>query len=310
MISSRLMFNLIYIYILSTIYMYRNDSDYTGTYGADLLEGKTIGRMNGCFCPPHKGHFLTWETACKDLNLDILFLSSTNVVDKYKSRHGIPLQFTEWVISRWAPYLENADGNPVQVIFRPDTPLPKIATNSFKQLYLIQIGEGEATTKAENEREKEVWLAELKAKHNSEEAAPDIAWGRRRGITQSEKRSEYPFYKIANKTYWRDTTNPDAQSPSATKFTKCLKAFKTNPSGEACYEYLPDFLTPDEKAEYISTIMEEYYTDESHSGEPSAKRTRIEGGMRKPLSMRKRKTTKKKTKKRLRTKKKSKKRRS
>ena len=264
--------------------MYQNDREYTGTYGEDILEGKTIGRMVGCFCPPHKGHFLTWENACKDLNLDILFLSSTNATSPSKSRHGIPLEFTEWVISRWASHLENADGNPVQVIFRADTPLPKIATNTFKQLYLIQIGEGEATTKSENEREKEVWLTELKAKHNSEEDDPDIAWGRKNKITQSDRRDDYPFYKIANKTYWRDTTNPSAQSPSATKFTKCLKALKSNPSDESCYDYLPDFMTTEEKAEYIAEIMDKYYTDERSSGEPSAKRTRIAGGKRKKKS--------------------------
>jgi hypothetical protein len=278
--------------------MYRDDRDYAGTYGADILEGKTIGRMVGCFCPPHKGHFFTWERACKDLNLDILFLSSTNAAVKEKSRHGIPLKFTEWVISRWALHLQNADGNPVQVIFRADTPLPKIATNSFKQLYLIQIGEGEATTKAENEREKEIWLAELKAKNNSEEDDPDIAWGRKNKITQSEKRPEYPYYKIANKTYWRDTTNPAAKSPSATKFTKCLKAFKSNPSDESCYDYLPDFMTTEEKAEYIAEIMDNYYTDERSSGEPSAKRSKIEGGKRKAKTKTKRKaiTKKKRTK--------------
>jgi hypothetical protein len=267
--------------------MYRNDREYTGTYGADILEGKTIGRMVGCFCPPHKGHFLTWENACKDLNLDILFLSSTNATSPIKSRHGIPLEFTQWVISRWASHLENADGNPVQVIFRADTPLPKIATNSFKQLYLIQIGEGEATTKTENEREKEVWLEELKAKHNSEEDEPDIAWGRKNKITQSDRRDDYPYYKIANKTYWRDTTNPSAQSPSATKFTKCLKALKSNPSDESCYDYLPDFMTTEEKAEYIAEIMDKYYTDERSSEEPSAKRTRIAGGKRKTKAKKK-----------------------
>ena len=285
------------LYFFSLYYMYRNDSDYSGTYGADILAGKIVGRMTGCFCPPHKGHFLIWETACKDLNLDVLFISSSNHANPAKSRHGLPLAFTEWVVSRWAPHLKNADGKSVQVIFRADTPLPKIATNEFTQLYLIQIGEGEATTKAENEREKELWLAGLITKNNSEEDAPDIAWGRKNKITQSEKRSAYPFYKIANKTYWRDTTNPDAKSPSATKFTKCLKALKNKPSDKACDEYFPEFMTLEDKEEYIAKIMTEYYTNESYgeAKSSSTNQSKVEGGKRTSRTTKKRKsrTTKK-----------------
>jgi len=300
--------------------MYRDDSNYPDKYETDILGGKIVGRMTGCFCPPHKGHFLTWETACNDLNLDVLFISSSNDKNKYKSRHGIPIKFTEWVISNWAAHITNADGNKVEVLFRADTPLPKIATNEFKQLYLIHIGEGDATTKAENEREKELWLADLKTKRNSDSDDPDISWGRKNKIVQTQlnEKGEYPpIYKIANKTYWRDTTNPDAKSPSATKFTKCLKAYKINPSESnqnACYDYLPDFLTVEEKNEYIEKIMTEYYTDDSYaeclkilsddeercnkfnfSGESSAKRTRVDGGKkrRKTIKKRKSRTTKK-----------------
>ena len=154
-------------------------------------------------------------------------------------------------------------------------------------------------------------MTELKAKHNSEEDDPDIAWGRKNKITQSEKRSEYPMYKIANKTYWRDTTNPDAKSPSATKFTKCLKALKNTPSVKTCDEYFPEFMTLEDKEEYIAKIMTEYYTNESYGeclkqlkndaercekfnfGEAKSSSTnqrKVEGGKRKSRTTKKRKS--------------------
>jgi hypothetical protein len=281
-------------------------------YNDAILHDKIIGRMTGCFCPPHKGHFLTWERACKDLNLDILFISSSNDINPYKSRHGIPIAFTEWVVSKWAAHLKNQRGTPVQVIFRSDTPLPKIASNKFKQLYLIHIGEGDGKTKEENEKEKEIWLTTMHEKKNSDLDEPDISWGKRKGITQERlnKTDTYPMYKISNKTYWRDTTNPDAQSPSATKFTACLKEYKIDSSHEhltACYAYLPDFMRDGEKKEYIDKIMTEYYTDDSYdkcfallklvercnkfdfSGQTSTKRRKLNEGGKKRTHRKKRK---------------------
>jgi hypothetical protein len=59
--------------------MYINDLDNPDRiYGKDIIGGKTIAQMAGCYCPPHKGHFMTWSNTCKDLNLDVLFIMSTN----------------------------------------------------------------------------------------------------------------------------------------------------------------------------------------------------------------------------------------
>jgi hypothetical protein len=253
--------------------MYINDLDNPDRiYEADMIEGKTIAQMSGCYCPPHKGHFMRWYDVCKDLNLDILFIISTNHsrINKkghrsFISRHGVPIEFTEWVVSKWASQLTNAQGKPVTVIFRKEGILYNI-TNNFKQLYFINIDEG-------NEMEKEKWIQKLfdNKKGDIDELVVGN-WGRKNKITQGQNNesNQYPVYRISYKNYWRDTTNPGPDSPSATKFTKCLKNTKISLlAGEdktsECFSYLPDFMSSEDKYEYIEKIMNEYYTDTAYA---------------------------------------------
>lgn len=255
--------------------MYINDLDNPDRiYGPDIIGGKTIAQMGGCYCPPHKGHFMTWSNTCKDLNLDILFIMSTNIRGKKKfiSRHGIPIEFTEWVVSKWASKLTNADGKPVTVIFRNEGILYNI-TNDFKQLYFITYGEGASTKKEENEIEKKQWLEKLNSEKKGDLNEYVVGnWGKKNKITQGQNNTsnQYPIYRIAYKNYWRDTTNPGPDSPSATKFTKCLKNTKISLlAGEdkrsECFNYLPNFMSDEDKYEYIDKIMREYYTDTAYA---------------------------------------------
>jgi hypothetical protein len=219
---------------------YINDITNTAVYPD--LSGSIVGRINGCYCPPHKGHFFAWANACKELNLDVLFICATNHPDKYKSRHGIPLAFTEWVVSNWASQLQNADGKPVTVIFRTDPPLSKMS-NNFKKFYLITYNDE--------------YNEELK---KQDELDPTIGWQKRIKLTQ--KKEDTNTWRIANKNFFRET---GAASPSATKFTHCLKQARISGDKSACYTFLPDFMTDANKNEYIDKIFEEYYTLDSYA---------------------------------------------
>ena len=243
---------------------------------SDITNNKIVGIINGCYCPPHKGHFETWENACKDLNLDVLCISSINnpyktevkkeIQPSYNSRHGIPLEFTEWVVSQWSKYLKNRDNKKVHIVFSTSNINRKII-NNFKQLYLIQGDEGEGDYSSDAYQDS---LRKIKREKKGDLDEPDISyWGKPHNIT-NEKLNEhdnYPKWRISYKNYWRNTrkTSNPSDSPSATKFSLCIKNIKKgqqNPS--ECFKYLPKFLTEPEKKEYIKQIIDNYYTDTAH----------------------------------------------
>lgn len=83
----------------------------------DSLNGKTIGLMSGCFCPPHKGHYNSFLKMLqnRELDLDILILESLNDEKPEKSRHGTPLSHTNFALDLFAKYLEEKTGKKVLV---------------------------------------------------------------------------------------------------------------------------------------------------------------------------------------------------
>jgi hypothetical protein len=250
-----------------------------------ITEDKTMAFISGCYCPPHRGHFNTWQTACHDLDLDVLFITSLNVPyeteeydrktveDKnkvkkiqpsYKSRHGIPLEFTEWVVSNWSSQLKNKKNEQVTVVFSSTTP-GRLITNNFRQLYLIDGNEGDGDEYSDIYN---AYIASIKQKRTSDLDEPDISyWGKKNGIT-NEKLNDtntYPMWRISRKNYWRDTTKRDnpSDSPSATKFSLCIKNIKKKEHDPSvCFNFLPDFMSDYDKQIYIDKIIDEYYTDE------------------------------------------------
>ena len=254
----------------------------------EITKDKIVGCINGCYCPPHKGHFKTWQNACKDLNLDVLCIGSinkpykteeyhrTSIEDKnkkkkiqpsYTSRHGIPLEFTEWVVSQWSKELKNREGKPVHIVFSILLPNSFIE-NNFKQLYLIQGNEGEGDETSDVYKES---LTTLKEKNKDDLNEPYISyWGRKNGITNEKlnNNNKYPMWRISYKNYWRDTrkTGNPADSPSATKFSLCIKNIKEGKKNASeCFSFLPDFMPSFKKQEYIEKVIEEYYTDTAHT---------------------------------------------
>ena len=83
----------------------------------DSLNGKTLGLMSGCFCPPHKGHYNSFLKMLqnRELDLDILVLESLNDKEAKKSRHGTPLSHTNFALNMFAKYLEEKTGKKVLV---------------------------------------------------------------------------------------------------------------------------------------------------------------------------------------------------
>jgi hypothetical protein len=83
----------------------------------DSLNGKTVGLMSGCFCPPHKGHYNSFLKMLqnRELDLDILILESLNDEKPEKSRHGTPLSHTNFALDMFAKYLEEKTGKNVLV---------------------------------------------------------------------------------------------------------------------------------------------------------------------------------------------------
>jgi hypothetical protein len=251
-----------------------------GKYFNDLndinIKDKVIGFIAGCYCPPHKGHLKTWIQACVDLNLDILFITTLTNYFKTKqfySRHGIPIEFTEWVVSNWYKELKNRDGKQVTVVFSNDIPYTSIG-DKFKQLYLISGYEGDSPDFPEE------LIENLNNTSKWDLSEPDVNyWGRKtpaRDYKITNKRNNpvgdntYPIWKISNKSYWRNTSDKSPMNPSATKFSKCLKTAKTNllkgiDTRKECFIFLPDFMKDKEKYEYIDKIMLEYYTENSLS---------------------------------------------
>ena len=83
----------------------------------DSLNGKTIGLMSGCFCPPHKGHYNSFLRMLqnRELDLDILVLESLNDKKAESSRHGTPFSHSVFALNMFANYLEEKTGKKVLV---------------------------------------------------------------------------------------------------------------------------------------------------------------------------------------------------
>ena len=83
----------------------------------DSLNGKTVGLMSGCFCPPHKGHYNSFLKMLqnRELDLDILILESLNDEKPEKSRHGTPFSHSVFALDKFANYLEEKTGKKVLV---------------------------------------------------------------------------------------------------------------------------------------------------------------------------------------------------
>ena len=83
----------------------------------DSLQGKTIGLMSGCFCPPHKGHYNSFLRMLqnRELDLDILVLESLNEKKAEGSRHGTPYSHSVFALNMFANYLEEKTGKKVLV---------------------------------------------------------------------------------------------------------------------------------------------------------------------------------------------------
>jgi hypothetical protein len=254
----------------------------------EITDGKTVAFIAGCYCPPHKGHFKIWQTVCEDLDLDVLCISSLNnppykteeydrisiednnkgkkIQPSYKSRHGIPIDFTEWVVSKWSQQLKNKKGEQVTVIFFSSTPY-RLIQNNFKQLYLIIGNEGEGDESSDIYKET---TATIIQNNKNDLDKPDISyWGKLKGITneQLNDSNTYPMWRISYKNYWRDTRKT-GDGLSATKFSLCLKNIKKGKhEPSACFNFLPDFMSEKNKQEYIEKIIDNkngYYTDTAY----------------------------------------------
>ncbi len=223
-----------------------------------IFENAIVGIMNGCYCPPHKGHFNSWEYACQEFKLSILCITSVNVDKKHRARHMIPYEFTQKIILEWGKELYRKYNTTVMF-----TDINEISTfwnipSNVQKLYDINVHE------TNNDDEMREIKEQLIAKHKAD--GDDFLEGTttvRRYMTHFKtlKADLLKAGKIYDKTEYRNMFR-DLNGPSATKFTKCIvKNRNESIDSKKCFEFLPDFLSDESKIAYFKEIYTKYIND-------------------------------------------------
>lgn len=208
-----------------------------------------VGAIMGCFCPPHKGHYDYIKKACEDLDLNILFLGSTN---SGKGRHGIPPEFSIKQLCNMAAEISSTQGAKVFVSLKD---IPFSITSKMTNLYIIETVEvpkeselaQQGITKEDAIRQKEYDKNIIENKDPLERTSRNFLNKFDRSTPQERQT------KVQNKVYIRDGDD----GYSATQLTKCLMNIRDNQGDYGqCFYFLPDFYTDEMKYEYINDAMQ------------------------------------------------------
>lgn len=212
-----------------------------------------VGKMTGCYCPPHKGHYESILNACKELDLRVLFLSSNNRPGASRSRHGMPSEFSAEQLCIFAKqiYMEMGENIVIFVTAGSSLSTPWEIESNMDKFFII------SSFEYDDEESKQLAI-QSKA---LEEAVDPLAKVFPK-VFRKFKRStpEQRQTKVSNKIFLRDKK----EGFSATKFTKCLIELRDQletAGGDKralynkCYYFLPDFYTEEMKYNYIETAM-------------------------------------------------------
>ena len=212
----------------------------------DALKGKNVGLMNGCFCPPHVGHYNSFKNAIKTQKLDLLFLQTTNSSTARMGRHGTAGSHTYKVLIMFAKKLKKETGCDVLIENCPSCPpiikgkagseykfdnrvtfynwIPVDVENVFKIQYVENDEQRSKTIKLDDKNFSANFFKELRKQ------APE----------------KFQHIKLER---------PDDDGLSATKFAKCLSKIKSGElDRDSCDKYI-SHLTQKEKDEYLDEVL-------------------------------------------------------
>jgi hypothetical protein len=212
-----------------------------------------VGSMYGCYCPPHKGHYENILTACKELDLRILFLHTANTYNASSSRHGIPAEFSVEHLCIFAKQIHNILDKNI-IIF-----ISAASTNSYTWDIESNMDTLYDITGYEFDTEDEkIKAIAYKEKEESTDALERTFLKVYKNFERSTPEKKQT--KVLRKVFIRDKKD----GLSATKLTECLIDIKNKletdatPSKEIykkCYSYIPEFYTEDMKYNYVDNAL-------------------------------------------------------
>jgi hypothetical protein len=238
-----------YSYILpDRSYLYVGTSDEKVMNNAETIqynfEGKNVGVMSGCFCPPHAGHFQTIYDACVKNNLGVMFIKTTNSDNRpERTRHGLPSALTIKLLHHFARYIHDTLGTEFFITNSPEE-VPWDINTSMNQLILIQVNEidGEPTEE------------DIKNATIIEQTNPLVGKARRFLENFDRENNE----KVFNSVLFRNKLN----GLSATSFVRSLIEILKDPHDENLYAisgtYLPPIFNDEEKYAIIDDMLVEF----------------------------------------------------
>lgn len=208
-----------------------------------------VAVLSGCFCPPHKGHYEYIKNVCVELNINILFLDSTN--KSSGGRHGIPGEFSIEQLCVFAKEINDTQG---ANIFVSHNDIPYSITNAMTKLYLtsgFEIPKDEELLNKGMSKE-EALRKKMNDKDLFEQKDP-LERASRIFLKNFERSTDlHKQEKVQNVGFIRD----ESDGLSATKLTKCLIKIRDNGGRyDECFYFLPDFYTDEMKHNYINQAM-------------------------------------------------------
>lgn len=229
-------------------YLYVGNTEYTFMTSAEIsaldFEGKNVGVMSGCFCPPHVGHFQTIYDACVKNNLGVMFLKTTNSDNRpERTRHGLPSAITIKLLHHFAKKIHSLLGTEF-FITNTSEEVPWGINTSMDHLFLIEVNEidGEPT---------EVDIERA----NAIEKTNPLTGKSRRFLENFDRENNT---KVFNSVLFRNKQN----GLSATSFVRSLMKILENPYDDDAYvesaAYLPPIFTDEQKHAIIDDMLLEF----------------------------------------------------
>lgn len=210
------------------------------------LKGKNVGLMNGCFCPPHIGHYNSFKQAIKELDLDLLYLNTTNTGEAKRGRHKTAGSHTYYVLIMYAKKLKEETG--CNILIENCSSCPPIGLHknrtdykyydrvSFMNWIPIDVKNVFKIQFVENDEQREKTIKLDDKNFGNKDMYKELR------IYAPEK---FVHIKLERKD----------DGLSATKFSKCLAAIKAGElQRNACDKYI-SHLTEEEKEDYLREVL-------------------------------------------------------
>ena len=194
----------------------------------EIFRNKKILSINGCFCPPHAGHYNMVDDSIKYIKPDIVIINSTNSKEIDNARHGTPLAHTKETWEFWGYILSKKHNVDVYFTDISNTYLAMHIKAPYKYI--------------DSYIETNVWEKKMPDKYIDNPLERQTLEEKSLGFLYKVPR-DFPNYYIYN--------IERREGLSATKFTKCLKNLSKD-----CLKYVPNDII--NKRDYIENIRNNY----------------------------------------------------